>query len=134
MPSLPDEVELPEDDFDDAPLALPEDYSPEEHPNGLCSPEGPLRVPEGPPCDVFTTSPLGPGSCPVSLSLDLSSRDNQWVSKHTFSSIPSPNPLFLIPVMPPPSLYLILPSHPLHPQPNPVVLHFFLYLFIFIFQ
>ena len=99
MPSLPDEVELPEDDFDDAPLALPEDYSPEEHPNGLSSPEGPLRVPEGPlrvpegpPCDVFTTSPLGPGSCPVSLSLDLSSRDNQWVSKHTFTSIPSPQP------------------------------------------
>ena len=82
LPSLPDEVELPEDDFDDAPLALSEDCSPEEPPKGPSRPEGPLRVPEGPPCDVFTTSPLGPGSCPVSLSLDLSSRDTQWVSEH----------------------------------------------------
>lgn len=124
MPSLPDEVELPEDDFDDAPLALPEDYSPEEHPNGLCSPEGPLRVPEGPPCDVFTTSPLGPGSCPVSLSLDLSSRDNQWVSKHTFSSIPSPQPSLSHPghasSLPLPHTPLPSPSSPTKPCCSPL--------------
>ena len=130
MPSLPDEVELPEDDFDDAPLALPEDSSPEEPPKGPSSPEGPLRVPEGPPCDVFTTSPLGPGSCPVSLSLDLSSRDTQWVSEHLANILFYPclllYPLYL---RLRPSTFITLPHQLLLFSPS-----FYLSLFILIFQ
>ena len=146
LPSLPDEVELPEDDFDDAPLALSEDCSPEEPPKGPSSPEGPLRVPEGPPCDVFTTSPLGPGSCPVSLSLDLSSRDTQWVSEHLAnilfypgsSSTPSTSDFAPQPSSPfPTPLYLRLRPSTFITLPHQLLLFspsFYLSLFIFIFQ